>query len=173
MAKGLKSVGGNFPCEVFSALTYWKPRSLTMKRIYSKLLLMAAVLLFTGTLALAQARPQVGKYAKVYKGSEGLYLTLVRIGPAENNETLVTIEGIDHPWDGKIMIAKAKRYPRKTEYTIQVDGKDYVVFINRSGSGEVYLRKGGNPDHVYYDEDRSRQVIPEHFLTAYLKQQDK
>jgi hypothetical protein len=144
-----------------------------MKKIISKWMLMTAILLFTGTLALAQARPQVGKYAKVYKGSEGMYLTLVRIGPAENNEALLTIEGIDHPWDGKIMIAKAKKYPDKTEYTIQVDGKDYVVFINRSGAGEVYLQNGGNPDYAYYDADRSRQVIPEHFLTAYLKQQDK
>ena len=144
-----------------------------MKKIISELFLMAVVLLITATLALGQARPQVGKYAKVYRGSEGLYLTLVRIGPDENNEALLTIEGIDHPWDGKIMIAKAKKYPDKTEYAIQVDGKDYVVFINRSGSGEVYLQRSGSPDYVHYDEDRSRQVIPEHLLTAYLKQQDK
>ena len=144
-----------------------------MKRIFSKLILMTVVLVLTATLALAQTRPQVGKDAKVYKGSEGLSLTLVRIGPAENNEALLTIEGIDHPWDGKIMIAKVKKYPDKTEYTIQVDGKDYVVFINRTGSGEVYLQKSGSPDHVYYDEDRSKQVIPEHFLTAYIEQQDK
>jgi hypothetical protein len=146
-----------------------------MKKIFPKLIFMTAILLFTGSLSLAQSRPQVGKYAKVYKGSEGLYLTLVRIGPAENNEALLTIEGVDHPWDGKIMIAKAKKYPQKTKYAIQVNGEDYVIFINRSGSGEVYLQGKGsdNPDHVYYDEDRSRQVIPEHFLTAYLKQQDK
>lgn len=144
-----------------------------MNRNFSILILLTVILMFTGSIALAQARPQVGKYAKVYKGSEGLYLTLVRIGPVENNEALLTIEGIDHPWDGKIMIAKAKKYPKKTKYAIQVNGKDYVVFINHSGSGEVYLRKSGNPAHVYYDEDRSRQVIPEHFLTAYLKQQEK
>lgn len=144
-----------------------------MKKIFIRSILMSVIFIFTGSLALAQARPQVGKYAKVYKGSEGLYLTVARIGPAENNETLLVIEGVDHPWDGKIFIAKTQKYPNKTEYAIQVDGKDYVVFINRSGSGEVYLQKIGNPDHVYYDEDRSKQVIPEHFLTAYLKQQEK
>ena len=144
-----------------------------MKKMFSKVILMTATLIFASSLVFAQARPQVGKYAKVYKGSEGMSLTLVRLGPVENNEALLVIEGVDHPWDGKIMIAKAKKYPDKTEYTIQVDGKDYVVFINRSGAGEVYLQNGGNPDYAYYDADRSRQVIPEHFLTAYLKQQDK
>lgn len=144
-----------------------------MNKRISISILITMILLLAGSLALAQARPQVGKYAKVYKGSEGLYLTLVRIGPAQNNEALFVIEGIDHPWDGKIMVAKAKKYSNKTEYAIQVDGGDYVVFINRSGSGEVYLKKSGNPDRVYYDEERSKNVIPEHFLTAYLKQQDK
>lgn len=144
-----------------------------MKITLFKLLIFTVIAFIANSFALAQARPQVGKYAKVYKGSEGLYLTIVNIGPAENMEALLLIEGIDHPWDGKFMIAKAKKYSNKTEYVIQVDGKDYVVFINRSGSGEVYLEKSGNPDHVAYNEEFSRQVIPEHFLTKYLEQQDK
>lgn len=144
-----------------------------MKKMFSKVILMTATLIFASSLVFAQARPQVGKYAKVYKGSEGMSLTLVRLGPVENNEALLVIEGVDHPWDGKIMIAKAKKHPNKTEYAVQVKGSDYVVFVNRSGSGEVYLNKSDNPDSVYYDEERSRRVIPEHFLTAYIEQQDK
>lgn len=138
-----------------------------------KFILFTVIAFLVSSLAFAQARPKVGKYAKVYKGSEGLYLTIAQIGPPENMETLLLVEGIDHQWDGKIMIAKAKKYSNKTEYAIQVDGKDYVVFINRSGSGEVYHERSGNPIYVSYNEELSRQVIPEHFLTRYLKQQDK
>jgi hypothetical protein len=159
--------------QTLSMAPHRKSRSNSMKTKFFRHLLVTLLVLLSCTLAFAEARPQVGKYAKVYKGSEGLYLIIVKIGPAKNNEVMFLLEGIDHPWDGKIMIAKANKHSNKIEYVIQVDGSDYVVFINRSGSGEVYLDKTGSPQRVYYDEDRSMRIIPEHILTIYLKQIDK
>ena len=43
-------------------------------------------------------RPEVSRYARVYKGDE-LTVTTVRFGPKSKLQTLVLFEGIDHEWD--------------------------------------------------------------------------
>lgn len=127
--------------------------------------------IFVNSIALSDERPEVGKYAKVYKGGEGLYVTVLRIGPREKEESLFLLEGVDHPFDGKVMVAKKTRHNKKTEFTIQVNGKNYVVFIKRGSTvNYVYLGRHDDPTNVEYNEALSRNIKPQHFLTRFLKQ---
>lgn len=123
-------------------------------------------------------RPEMGKVCKTYRG-EGIYVTTARIGPEKNNEVLIGVTGVDHQWNGKIFKAKVKKNNANFDYVIQVDGKDYHIFIYReswSGGYSVYLKDYGSgkiEQRVAYNEWESKDCNPEHLLTEYLEQQEK
>ena len=127
-------------------------------------------------------RPEVGKYAKVFKSySQAVDLTviMVRLGPKEDNQALIQFSGIDSKWDGKIMKHQCNIWGANNDKldccTIEITGDKYCSLIGRNGwfgGYEAYL-PDMTPDtiNVYYDKEGSRQVNSEHFLTEYLKQQ--
>ncbi len=73
--------------------------------IMKKTIFLGLLATLTSLCALSQssaARPQVGKYCKLYRAGEGLVVSMLRVGPESNHETLVGFTGFDHPWEGKI-----------------------------------------------------------------------
>lgn len=133
----------------------------------------------TGSIYSQGSRPQVGKYAKVYLGEEQTKVTLVRVGPPEKSEYLVEIFGVDHPWDNTIFLHKlvdvSSPGRERVEYQMQVDGNTFTTLIIRDGGwGELYLKdRAGKPIRIWYSQEESQQIMPEHVLTAYENQQEK
>jgi hypothetical protein len=120
-------------------------------------------------------RPPVAAYAKVYRGSEGMVMSLLGIGKPEDEEYLLQYAGINHNWDLKIF--KVKKVPSGTghNYRMTVNGRDYDTVVERSGWGgmryQVYIPKGADGLDVIYDDSYSKQIQPQHYLTDYLQQE--
>lgn len=119
----------------------------------------------------AEERPEVGRYARVYKGGEGVTVVVLRIGPAEKNEALVQINGIDHPLDGVIRLHEVVfQGPGKYDYRTRAEGNTFTTLVQRNGLTELYVKGIPETVPVAYAEALSREVQPEHLLTAYLEQ---
>ena len=124
----------------------------------------------------ADARPEVGRYCKVYRAGEGLKVLLLRVGPEANNESLVCTDGFDHPWDGKIFKAKVVKADGRQEFTIQNNGRPFVILVFREKYGQslLYVPKYGTEETerpVSYSEDLSAGCKPDILLSQYLNQQ--
>lgn len=116
---------------------------------------------------------EMGKVCKVYSGSEGLRVVMGRIGDEANNEMLIGIEGIDHPWSGKIFKAKVTKFDSKMDITIEVDGKPWTLLTYRYDY-ILYLSKYGNENperRLKYSETSSQDCKPEWLRADYLKQE--
>lgn len=140
-----------------------------MKKLWLALMLLVSVFISTSAWA-QQARPEIGPFVKVYRGSEGIKVWTMRIGSREEQESLVQIRGIDHDWNNVIHKAKLELKGDRTSYVIQVSGKKFVVMILEYSSGSVYLPSSSKELRVGYDESLSEEANPEHFLTAFLEQ---
>ncbi len=121
-------------------------------------------------------RPQVGKFCKLYRAGEGLIVSLVRVGPETNNEMLVGFNGFDHPWEGKIFKANVVTADGRQEFTIQNNGRPFVVLVMREryGQSTVFVPKYGTEQverPVSYAEELSGRCDPDIFLSQYLNQQ--
>ncbi|MCK5219478.1 hypothetical protein KAR10_08150 [bacterium] len=120
-------------------------------------------------------RPEVSRYARVYKGDE-LTVTTVRFGPKSKLQILVLFEGIDHEWDGKIMIHQVVKGKKKTELvtTYNEEKLTTLVFPSRSswwrGYVEAYLPGFDTEIVLGYVDEASKEVKTQHFLTRYLDQ---
>lgn len=121
-------------------------------------------------------RPPVATYAKVYRGPEGLTVSVLGIGDPAEEEFLIQYSGINHGWNWKIF--KAKRVPGGTghDYKILVDGDDYATLIERKLGGgysliQAYIPKVADGAHMSYDEGLSNSLRPQHYLTDYLEQE--
>jgi hypothetical protein len=144
----------------------------TFRRLFLLLVIMSCALPAHGA---GGERPPVATYAKVYRGSEGMAMSLLGIGKPEDGEYLLQYAGINHEWDLKIF--KVKKVPSGTghNYRMTVNGRDYDTLVERSGWGgmryQVYIPKGADGLDVIYDEVYSKRVKPQHFLTDYLQQE--
>lgn len=126
-------------------------------------------------MAAEDARPEVGKYGKAFKGTEGVVAEMARIGPSSANEFLLKISRIDHDWDGKVLKVKGTPAGNGMDYSIgQGDDLRNVLSERTSyGSYKTYqlFLGGGTQIDLGYDESLSKEVLPEHLLTEYLEEQ--
>lgn len=127
----------------------------------------------------ADARPAVAKYGAAYRGQGNIVVWTVGVGDLDKGEYLLQYTGVNHAWDMKIL--KVTRVPstrKGADWTLKVDGQDYVTLVERSPWGdsknyEIYLPGGPRGLSVHYDEGLSREMKPEHMLTEYLQQAEK
>lgn len=137
-------------------------------------------LISMATMAQNNNRPEMGKVCKTYNGGEGLYIVTCRIGAESNNEVLIGINGIDHPWSGKIFKAKMIKKSNISSSNVSIDyqitdgGKQYNVLTYSENSGfNIYLKPYASTQVAHragYDEGRSKDCDPEVLLTQYLAQ---
>lgn len=123
-------------------------------------------------------RPEIGKYCKVYRAGEGLKVLLLRVGPENKNESIVALDGFDHPWDGKIFKASVVKADGRQEFTIQNNGRPFValVFRERYGQSTLFVPKYGTEETerpLSYSEELSANCKPDILLSQYLNQQAK
>jgi hypothetical protein len=125
-----------------------------------------------------KSRPEVAQYCKVYVDNENLQITTTRLGKPENNEILIEVLGIDHPFDKKIFKAKVQESTGSMDITIQYEGKDWVMITKRGSESwndnlMVYLPNKGKKSsefRIIYSKELSNQCKPEFLLTAFLEQ---
>ncbi|MBO0929748.1 hypothetical protein [Fibrella aquatilis] len=121
-------------------------------------------------------RPEIGKYCKVYRAGEGLKVLLLRLGPESKNESIVALDGFDHPWDGKFFKASVVKADGRQEFTIQNNGRPFVVLVfrERYGQSTLFVPKYGTEETerpIAYSEDLSAECKPDILLSQYLNQQ--
>jgi hypothetical protein len=124
----------------------------------------------------ADERPPVAKYAKAFRGPDGLIVSLLGIGKPEDEEYLLQYSGINHDWDLKIFKVKKEPSGRGHSYVMMVDEHEYHTLLERPDWGghtgyQVYIPKTADGVGVGYDEDYSKRIKPQHYLTDYLEQE--
>lgn len=122
--------------------------------------------------AAAEERPEVGRYVKAFTGDLGITVWMTRLGPPGNNEVIIQVEGVDHPWD-KVITKHRVEYgsDRETYVATLADGSEFRSFLLTGTSGELYLPSAQRTMRVSYDRALAAQGNPQHFLTDYLKQE--
>ena len=146
-----------------------------MKKImaFGKLAILSSLPAFAQSNA---ARPEVGKYCKLHRAGEGLVMSMLQVGPESNHETLVGFNGFDHPWDEKIFKAKVVTADGRQEFTIQDNGRPFVVLVfrDRYAQSTLFVPKYGTelPERpLVYSQQLSATCDPDIFLSQYLNQQ--
>lgn len=124
------------------------------------------------------ARPEVGKYCKLYRAGEGLVVSMVRVGPESNDEMLIGFNGFDHPWDEKIFKAKVVTADGRQEFTIRYNDRPFVVLVIREkyGQSTLFVPKYGTeqPERpLQYSQQLSAECDPDIFLSQYINQEAK
>lgn len=120
----------------------------------------------------AAERPEVAENVQAWSGEQGMQVWTLRFGPPQDHKALVQITQIDHPWNRKIQLANVEKKGKRRDYSIEVEGKKYVVLIvNSYSGGEVYLPGEKESYAVYYSENLSREGNAQYFLTDYLQQE--
>lgn len=151
-----------------------------MKKILSTLTLVTAA-----AIAQADDKVEVGKY--VYEYEAGIYrVQMLRYGPADQDQVLIKITGIDNDQDGKTYLhtkkcdtTKCDTYKYVTTEVHKPDGHQWFTIYNPGGwyNGEIlqpYLVEPANRDEkIYLGEKYQTNLDPEFFLANYKKQQGK
>lgn len=125
----------------------------------------------------AQAAPlKLGKYAKAFKGDDGITATLVGAG---EGQVLLKITGVEGKVDGMVFLCEEKNASRGAKsYSVQLNGRGWHILRkepNRWGGGDTYRlyipgRKGMV---VYYDEKASKKIKGASLLALHKKQKKK
>lgn len=93
----------------------------------------------------AQERPAMARYAKGYKGYEGLRIA---VSPyADMKRALVMFYGINHPWDRKIFLCDMNEVQSsvnpRIEYQTLIDGQQWnLLIVSPQGTGEAFMKDG-------------------------------
>lgn len=116
---------------------------------------------------------EIGSVVKVFKGEEGIIVSLLRYGYEENHEFLLKIENIDHPWNHKIFKLKRHGDDLNAKYWTYQDGapKGILLASGRSYGGyKVFLKNRNSGIYLKYDEALSGRSAPKELLNEYLQQ---
>ena len=135
-----------------------------------------AVLLFF-VCGATMAEDKLSKYAKVYKGREGITVTLLPILPKDSKMALIQVKGIDSELDGLILKYKLVNEGTREAYQMQYDGRTSTRLRTNQGYWgkwtSVYLPDVKGEFSVGYDEKASKALDIEKFKTAYEQQEKK
>lgn len=120
-------------------------------------------------------RPEMAKYGAAYAGPELLYVYVAH--NKADDHAVVKIQGINHPLDGHVFWTKiaysTAHSGQRTFYideTVKEEHLQTVLFIEGS-SGILYLQNYRGQVRaeikVVYDQNESRQTLPEHLVADY------
>jgi hypothetical protein len=147
---------------------------------YTFLIFLCAILLpLQVTHAIDSAEPAMtaGKYAKVYRGPKGESVTVVDIEGEDG--CLMLFERVEGDWDGKIIRHKIVKMGDKSDFRADIPGREraWTTLATRQSwwMGESYTIQplGSGPFNAMLDVEASKEVIPQHLVTAYLQQEEE
>jgi len=146
-----------------------------IRKLTASILLASALTALTPFIAVqAATRPEVAESVKAWEGNEGLQVWTLRYGSRNEHKALVQITDIDHDWNKKIQLMDVEEKGERRDYSVQLDGKKFVVLVlNKYNRGEVYLPGESTAHNIYYSNALSAEGNAQYFLTDYLEQQEK
>lgn len=143
-----------------------------MLRVFKSMLLAVVPVLMASSPAFAKLA--LSKYPKVYKGEEGLVVTVIPLQDKEKKQALIEVSGVDTEIDGKVFLYDLENQGKEEAYTLKWDGEDHTRLRVEDG----YWLKWINvwlPEHamksyqVWYDEKLSKKAKPADYATRYEK----
>ena len=141
-----------------------------MKKLLAGMLL---ALMSATTVMAEEARPEVAESVKAWAGNEGVQVWTLRYGKREENKALVQITNADHDWDNKIQLMDVETKGERRDYSVQVNGKKFVVLNLNNGYDELTLPGEASSRRIAYSQGLSAEGNAQYFLTDYLKQEGK
>lgn len=132
--------------------------------------LFLSVVLATSAMSLhaEDVRPDMSRYTMAYSGGAGFQVWLARIGPKENQEALVQINGIDHQLDGRVVRARIILTASGAKYLASVGGKSYELLQVQGSKAELLLTGMPWSSELFYDQKLVADRPPQHLLSDYL-----
>jgi hypothetical protein len=118
------------------------------------------------------------KYPKVFKGDEGVVVTVVPLMPESTNKALVQVSGIDdEDLDGKVFLHEVQDQGRSKAMTLVVDGTERTRLRAEREywwkSFNLYLPNKQDSVSLYYDEKLSKAANGNKLLAQYNKSDKK
>lgn len=112
--------------------------------------------------------------AKVFRGDEGLEITVVRYGPRERHQALVQVSGVDSPWNGQVFLTDHEESERVSDYRLESARPErWIIRGRKSAWGNHWNYQAYPGDHreyeLRYDEERSRAVKVSELAEAYSR----
>ena len=120
-----------------------------------------------------EKRVEMSRYSKAYSGGAGYYVWIARIGPRENQEALLQINGIDHELDRRVVRAKAVPSAGGVKYIAAFGGKSYELLEVNGGNAELRITGAPWTSSLTYDKTLVDERPPEHLLASYLESTSK
>lgn len=118
----------------------------------------------------------LSKYAKVYKGREGMVVTLVPLMPKDSKKALIEVKGIDTELDGLILQYNFVNEGMREAYAMTYDGRSSTRLRTNQGYWgkwtSVYLPDVKGEFDVAYDDKASKAFDVDKFKARYLKQEE-
>jgi hypothetical protein len=123
----------------------------------------------------AGAAVTAGKYTKVFKGPEGLKVTVVHLKPSSEGTALIKFTGTEHRLDGHVLLYRIDATdPKRTYYSTFFNGArwtPYRVAVEWGSRKAHYLSLGGRSSKsLRYHEKESKRIRPQALLAEYRKQ---
>jgi len=132
------------------------------------------VMIFTAGHAMAE-EITLSKYAKVYKGREGLIVTLVPLMPKDSKKAIIEVKGVDSELDGLKLMYKLVNEGRREAYVMTYDGRNSYRLRTEVGYWgkwtSVYLPDVKGEFNVGFDDKASKALDLKKFKEDYLKQE--
>ncbi|MDO5623153.1 MAG: hypothetical protein Q4G71_00515 [Pseudomonadota bacterium] len=116
---------------------------------------------------------ELAAHPQVFSGPEGLQVTLAP--SADGQQALLRVGGVNHPVDQVVFLGKLQKRGGGTEvYVTTLDGRDWtpVQRQQRYGSEQfvAYVPGRAQPQHLYYEADKSRALNTGELLAVYQQQ---
>ncbi len=124
-------------------------------------------LMLTALSAAAAAAPfEMAAHGESYIGPKTL---TVQIAPsAKGDKALIKILGINHPWDGKVVMADVREDPLgRTDYVVRLQGQEWVLLKNHAERGIRLSMPGTQDMSLTFQRADSLEVVPAHIGSDY------
>ena len=103
----------------------------------------------------------------------GLSLHLLRWGAVEQQEALLLLRGVDHPWADKVVVHQVKPCRHGKCYSTEVNGRPWTTLLLGKESAELYLPflEEDSPLRLSYVTDTPGLPVPEDLAKMFESQQ--
>jgi gamma-glutamylcyclotransferase (GGCT)/AIG2-like uncharacterized protein YtfP len=122
--------------------------------------------------SIGHAEIKLSKYPKVYKGEEGVVVTVIPLTPKSKKQALIEVSGIDTEIDGKVFLYNQQIQGRGDEaYVMQYDGDERTRIRVSKGYWSkwmtLYLPDTRDGIKIWYDDKLSKAVKPSQYIRNY------
>lgn len=112
------------------------------------------------------AKPLVAKSVKVYKGADGIRVTVVRL--RAKGAALVQVTGTETDLDGNVYRIEIKAWDNNEDWTTyELPVGRYVLIAKRAGQYELYTPGKSDSVRLTFDENATGEAKAEPIIAGY------